>query len=496
MFQGTGSNVGKSVLLAGLARAFWRQGVRVRPFKPQNMSNNAAVTLEGGEIGRAQALQAQACGVEPSVHMNPVLLKPQSATGSQIIVQGKVWKTAQAREYQALKGQLMESVMESFSLLSAEADLVLVEGAGSASEINLRQYDIANMGFAQQAGLGVVLVGDIDRGGVIASLVGTHTVLPVADRSRIKGFIVNRMRGDVTLFDEGIKSIAHYTGWPALGLVPYYEALQFLPAEDSLDFMARAQDYSVANHATDRDLLKIVIPVLPGISNVDDYDPLIYESGVQVTFLQKEMPFPKADVILLPGSKTTQHDLSVLRQYGWDKAIDAHYQQGGKVFGICGGYQILGKVIADPYGVEAGSATVEGLGLLDVNTEFSFHKQLRVVSATAQRPLAPSVFQAYEMHMGHTQGSDTQRPFALVSGQKPDGAWSACGRVGGCYLHGLFADTTIRHALLHLWAEGNFHGDNVFHYHDKIEDVLNGWATHLERHVDLGQIWALAQASD
>src|SRR5918993_1640760 len=370
MVQGTGSNAGKSLLVAGLCRLFARRGLRVMPFKPQNMSNNAAVTADGGEIGRAQALQARAAGVLPSVHMNPVLLKPQSETGSQVVVQGRMAGTARAREYQAWKPRLLEAVLDSFGRLSQEADLVLVEGAGSASEVNLREGDIANMGFARAAGGPVGLVGDIDRGGVIASPVGTKAVLDGADAAMIRGFVVNRFRGNPALFDDGMRIIAERTGWPALGLVPHFPDAARLPAEDGLGLRRegeRGRGGSVV----------IAVPVTPRISNFDDLDPLREEPGVEVRLVEPGEPLPaEAALVLLPGSKTTIDDLLFIREQGWDIDLKAHLRRGGRVLGLCGGYQMLGTRIDDPLGVESPPRSVEGLGLLDVATTMSAEKRL------------------------------------------------------------------------------------------------------------------------
>jgi adenosylcobyric acid synthase len=479
MFQGTGSSVGKSVLVAGLARALTRRGLRVRPFKPQNMSNNAAVTADGGEIGRAQALQALACGVAPSVHMNPVLLKPQSEIGSQVIVQGRVHATARARDYQAMKPSLLPFVLESFERLRAEADIVLVEGAGSASEINLRQGDIANMGFARATRTPVVLIGDIDRGGVIASLVGTHTVLEPGDAAMIRGFIVNRMRGDLSLFADGMTAIAARTGWPALGLVPHFAALRHLPAEDAADLAERRSNAGGRLH--------VCVPLLPAIANFDDLDPLAQEPGVALTLLRPGTALPgDCDLVILPGSKSTIADLHALRAAGWDIDIAAHHRRGGRVLGLCGGYQMLGRSIADPDGVEGPAGMVAGLGLLEVDTVLTGAKRLaRVTGVLAEG--AP--FSGYEIHMGRTSGADTARPLLHLSDGRPDGAVSADGRVRGSYVHGLFHDDTGRAALLRGY--GATASD---HRHDAlVQATLDGFADHLETHVAIDRLLRTAR---
>ena len=362
MIQGTGSDVGKSLIVAALARAFTRRGLRVRPFKPQNMSNNAAVTADGGEIGRAQALQARAAGVPPSVHMNPVLLKPQSETGSQVVVQGKVVGTAKAREYQSMKPKLLGAVLESFGILAADADLVIVEGAGSASEVNLRAADIANMGFARAADVPVVLLGDIDRGGVIASLVGTKAVIAPEDAAMIAGFIVNRFRGDPSLFDDGMKTIAQHTGWRSLGLVPYFADAYKLPPEDALG-LPTTEGRSKGT--------RIAVLAYPRIANFDDFDPLKIEAGIDLVFVRPGEPIPgDCALVILPGSKATIADLAALRAAGWDVDRQAHVRRGGHVLGICGGYQMLGRQVADFEGIEGPPSSVEGLGLLDIKAIF------------------------------------------------------------------------------------------------------------------------------
>lgn len=485
MIQGTGSNVGKSLLVAGLCRHFARAGLRVRPFKPQNMSNNAAVTADGGEIGRAQALQARAAGVAPSVHMNPVLLKPQSEIGSQIVVQGRMVGTAKAREYQAWKPRLMEAVLQSFARLSGEADLVLVEGAGSASEVNLRAGDIANMGFSRATGTPVVLVGDIDRGGVIASLVGTKAVLDPADAAMIKGFVVNRFRGDPSLFDDGMRLVAQRTGWAALGLVPHFADAARLPAEDRLG-LERAERRPRGEGGR----IAIAVPVMPRISNFDDLDPLREEPGVDLVLVDPGTPIPAdAALVLLPGSKTTIDDLLFLRAQGWDVDIAAHVRRGGRVLGLCGGYQMLGRTIADPDGVEGEAGrVVPGLGLLAVDTVLTGVKRLEAVTGTALAD--ESTLAGYEMHVGETRGADaSERPFARLADGRLDGAVSPDGRVCGTYVHGLFADDAQRAAwLARLGGAGG-----GLAYEALVEDILDRFADHLAAHVDCDALLAIAR---
>jgi adenosylcobyric acid synthase len=479
MFAGTGSDVGKSLIVAGLARAFAQRGLTVRPFKPQNMSNNAAVTADGGEIGRAQALQARAARVAPSVHMNPVLLKPQSEIGAQIVVQGRVFGSAKAAAYQHMKRDLLPYVLESYRRVCGEADIVLVEGAGSAAEINLRANDIANMGFARAAGVPVVLIGDIDRGGVIASLVGTKAVLAADDAALIRGFIVNKFRGDPALFASGMEQIAQATGWEALGLVPHFADARLLPAEDALALDRRP----VAKpHAR----LRIAVPVLPHIANFDDFDPLDAEADVEFMLVRSGTALPgDADLIVLPGSKATIADLAALRAAGFDIDIAAHRRRGGMILGLCGGYQMLGRAIADPGGVEGPAASVEGLGLLDVATILSAEKRLEAVRGGSNDG-AP--FAGYEMHMGVTAGPDCARPFATLADGSREGAVSPDGRVIGTYVHGLFADDRQRAAWLKRLG-----GTASVAHDDLIERTLDALAAHLSTHLDVDRLLKIAQ---
>jgi adenosylcobyric acid synthase len=478
MIQGTGSDVGKSLLVAGFARLFTRRGLRVRPFKPQNMSNNAAVAADGGEIGRAQALQARAARVPVSVHMNPVLLKPQSDVGAQLVVQGRVVGNTWARDYQSTKAGLLGSVLDSFGRLAAEADLVLVEGAGSASEVNLRANDIANMGFARAADVPVVLVGDIDRGGVIASLVGTRAVIDPEDAAMIVGFIVNRFRGDASLFADGMKLIAERTGWPALGLVPHFADAARLPAEDALSLPARD---------TPGGTVKVAVLAYPHLANFDDVDPLRHEPDVDVVFVRPGQPIPgDAALVVLPGSKATIGDLAVLRAAGWDIDLQAHLRRGGHVLGICGGYQMLGHRISDPEGIEGPPGSVEGLCLLDVETLLSGDKVLIEVTGKTVAEGVP--FKGYEMHVGRT--TSAERPLLELEGGAMDGAIDATGRIAGCYLHGLFADDRQRRHWLQRIGGATADLD----YEAGIEDTLDRLADHLAEHVDCARLLDLARA--
>ena len=479
MIQGCGSDVGKSVLVAGLCRVFANRGLTVRPFKPQNMSNNAAVTADGGEIGRAQALQARAAGVAPSVHMNPVLLKPQSETGSQVVVQGRVFATARAREYQAMKPRLMPHVLDSFARLRAEADLVLVEGAGSASEINLRAGDIANMGFARAAGVPVILVGDIDRGGVIASLVGTKAVIDPEDAAMIQGFLVNKFRGDPALFADGMTAIADRTGWQALGLIPWLAPAFRLPSEDAV-ILERART------GGDRRLV-IACPITPRIANFDDLDPLRLEPGVEVVMVPPGTPLPDAALIVLAGSKATTADLLFLREQGWDVDIIAHHRKGRPVLGLCGGYQMLGRIVSDPDGVEGPPRDVPGLGLLEVTTVLTGDKTVREVSGEALG--AP--FSGYEIHLGETGGPDRARPLCHLNG-RPEGAISADGLVAGSYVHGLLGLAAQRKAWL---ARIGVEATGPDHHAD-VNAALDELAAAFERHVDVDALIAIAQTAE
>ncbi len=481
MLQGTGSDVGKSLLAAGLCRAFTRRGLRVRPFKPQNMSNNAAVTADGGEIGRAQALQARACGVALSSHMNPILLKPQSEIGAQVVVQGRVWGNAKAREYQGLKPRFLNAVLESYRRLAAESDLVVIEGAGSAAEVNLRAGDIANMGFAEATAVPVVLVGDIDRGGVIASIVGTHALLSKGERRLLAGYIINKFRGDVSLFDQGLEVISECTDLPCFGVLPFFVEARRLPAEDALAIAAPVKP------AADREL-KIAVPIVSRISNFDDLDPLIAEPDVSVEFVEPGEALPgDAQLMVLPGSKATLADLAFMRAQGWDIDLMAHRRRGGYVVGLCGGYQMLGRSVSDPGGIEGNAGEAPGLGLLDVTTELTNHKTLLQVEGHDLE--SGAAVSGYEMHIGVTSGPDRERPM-LQLGDRREGAVSKDGCVMGCYLHGLFAADAFRQAFL---GRIKTRAASGVAYDDQVEDTLDGLADHLERHLDLERLLEVAR---
>ncbi|MGK2922830.1 MAG: cobyric acid synthase [Methyloceanibacter sp.] len=480
MFQGTGSDVGKSLIVAGLARALHLRGLKVLPFKPQNMSNNAAVTEDGGEIGRAQALQARAAGAVPSVHMNPVLLKPQSEVGAQIVVQGRVYGQAKAADYQALKPELMGFVRDSFARLKAQADIILVEGAGSASEVNLRENDIANMGFSRAFDVPIVLIGDIDRGGVIASLVGTKAVLDADDAAMVVGFLVNKFRGDPALFVGGMTKIAETTGWQALGLIPFFAEARALPAEDALALDAARAEKRGAS-------LKVAVPILPHIANFDDLDPLDAEPAIELVRVRPGQALPgDAALVILPGSKATLSDLKALREAGFDIDIAAHLRRGGILLGLCGGYQMLGRVLHDPDGIEGRAGTAQGLGLLDVETTVSSEKRLEPARGTT---FDAAPFSGYEMHMGVTQGPDCARAFATLENGTSEGAMSADGRVIGTYVHGLFADDRQRAVWLARFAAGA----TQIAYEAQVDEILDRLAAHLEAHVDIDTMLTLSR---
>jgi adenosylcobyric acid synthase len=477
MIQGTGSNVGKSLIVAGLCRLFADRGLRVRPFKPQNMSNNAAA-VDGGEIGRAQALQARAARVAASVHMNPVLLKPETDRRSQVILRGRRAGVLEAGAWRD-RAAFLPLVLDSFEGLAREADLVLVEGAGSPAETNLRAGDIANMGFASAARVPVVLAGDIDRGGVIASLVGTHAVLSPEDRSLVRGFLVNKFRGDPALFRDGLATITRMTGWTSLGILPWFSDAHRLPAEDALDIVSNPNPGAA---------LKVAVPILPRIANFDDFDPLRLDPSIALAMVPAGTPIPPADLIVLPGSKSTIADLAFVRAQGWDIDIKAHRRQGGHVLGLCGGYQMLGRSIADPEGFEGKPGSVEALGLLAVDTILTADKTVRPVVALHKASRTP--VEAYEIHLGRTRGDDTRHaPFTV--GDDAEGAASPDGRVIGTYLHGLFAADAFRAAFLNdLRPDAAFLSPS---YDAGVEQTLDSLASHFARHLDVDAILAIAR---
>ncbi|GAA0239915.1 Cobyric acid synthase [Methylorubrum aminovorans] len=476
MVMGTGTNVGKSTIVAALARAFARRGLSVRPFKPQNMANNAAVTVDGGEIGRAQAVQARAARAHPSVHMNPILLKPETDTIAQVVVQGRAAGKLRASDFLSREKSFLSNVLHSFARLEGEADIVLVEGAGSPAEINLRDGDIANMGFATAAGVPAILVGDIDRGGVIASLVGTHAVLPPEERRLIKGFVINRFRGDRSLFEGGRQAVERLTGWRSLGTLPWMPDALRLPAEDAIGMRTASAAARV----------KVAVPLIPRIANFDDLDPLAQEEGVDIVFVPPGEAVPTdADLIVLAGSKSTISDLAFLRSQGWHVDLSRHVQRGGRVLGLCGGYQMLGRTVSDPDGLEGPAGTVHGLGLLDVETVLEAAKTTRMVAG--RHVLTGSPVAGYEIHQGRTTGPDEHRPFLELDG-RPEGATSRNARVSGTYLHGIFAEDSFRSAFL-----SGFGLASTTRYEAQIESSLDGIADEVERELDLDAILAIAR---
>ena len=478
MLQGTGSDVGKSLLVAGLCRAARNRGISVAPFKPQNMSNNAAVCPDGGEIGRAQWLQALAAGREPSVEMNPVLLKPHSDIGAQIVLKGKVWGEAEARDYQDRRALLLNAVMESYANLRGAADLVIVEGAGSPAEINLRANDIANMGFARPTGVPVVLIGDIDRGGVIASLVGTHAVLDEADAAQIRGFMINKFRGDVSLFDHGLVEIERRTGWRSFGVAPWLPVVARLPAEDAV-VLERPGPRAEGS-------FKVAAPMLSRIANFDDLDPLRQEPGVTVAFVPPGKAIPgDCDLVVLLGTKATIADLAFLKAQGWDLDIRAHLRRGGRLLGLCGGFQMLGRAVHEPEGLEGRERHALGLGLLDMETWMEPEK----VTATLDAPdaLTGAQVTGYEIHAGRSSGPALARPFLKLEG-RDEGAVSADGRIVGAYLHGLFTSNSYRRCYLEsLGSEAG-----GFSYRESLESALDELAEALEEALDVEGLFALA----
>ncbi|WP_174275375.1 cobyric acid synthase [Sphingomonas bacterium] len=480
MLQGTGSDVGKSVLVAGLCRALANRGLAVLPFKPQNMSNNAAVTPDGGEIGRAQALQALACRADPHTDMNPVLLKPQADRTSQLVVHGRVRGTLRAANFREARATLLPEVIGSYGRLRARCDVVVVEGAGSPAEINLRAGDIANMGFARAAEVPVVLVGDIDRGGVIAAIVGTRAVIDPDDAAMIHGFLINKFRGDPALFEDGYRAIEARSGWRGFGVVPWLPQVARLPSEDAVVLERGA--------ARTNGRLVIACPILPRISNFDDLDPLKLEEAIDLRMIPPGRPIPaETALVVLAGSKSTIADLAALRAEGWDVDILAHHRRGGRVLGLCGGYQMLGRRLADPEEIEGAAGEVAGLGLLDVETVLTSEKALRRVNGAA----LGARFSGYEMHMGTTSGPDAGRPLATFDDGTPDGAVSADGRVAGTYVHGLLADAEQRRAWLALLGAEAGGRD----YDASVDEALDGIAASLEEHVDIDALLALSRTA-
>ncbi|CAM3594815.1 cobyric acid synthase [Parendozoicomonas haliclonae] len=477
MIQGATSDAGKSVLCAGLCRALTRRGFKIAPFKPQNMALNSAVTVDGGEIGRAQAVQAQACGLEPHSDMNPVLLKPNTDIGAQVIVNGKVVKDMDARSYHDYKPKVMQAILSSFERLKSFSDAVVVEGAGSPAEINLREGDVANMGFAEEADVPVVIVADIDRGGVFAHLYGTLALLSESEQARVKGFIINRFRGDVTLLQPGLDWLEEKTGKKVLGVLPYLHGLH-LEAEDAV-----ADQQFTGEEAN---VLKVVVPVVSRISNHTDFDPLRLHPNVDIRFVRKGEEFPACDLIILPGSKNTRSDLDFVRANGWDRAVYRHLRFGGKVMGICGGYQMLGEMLHDPLGLESAAGSSKGLGLLDIETTMEPDKQLHRVSGVLRLPgQGSATVTGYEIHAGITTGKALEHPLITLEGDRPDGVISDDGLVFGTYLHGVFEHPEACRAILE-WA--SLKDVEIPDYNETREDGINRIANAMDEHLDMDYI--------
>jgi adenosylcobyric acid synthase len=472
MIQGTTSDAGKSTLAAGLCRILWRQGARVVPFKPQNMALNSAVTTDGGEIGRAQAVQAQACHLLPHTDMNPVLLKPNSDTGSQIIIHGQPVANMDARSYHDYKPVAMQAVLASYHRLREQYNWIVVEGAGSPAEINLRDNDIANMGFAEAVDCPVLLVADIDRGGVFAHIVGTLALLSPSEQARVVGVVINRFRGDVRLLQPGIDWLEKHTGKPVLGVLPYLPGLH-LEAEDSL---ARS---AVSSAIREGDVLRVVVPRLPRMSNHTDFDALRLHPQVDFHYVEAGQPIPPADLIILPGSKSVQADLGWLRDQGWETAIQRHLRYGGKLIGICGGFQMLGHAIHDPLGIEGQHGTSSGFSLFDMETSLQPQKQLRTVEGLLLAGDAP--VRGYEIHMGVSSGDALSRP-AVQTAEGCDGAFSEDGQIIGTYLHGLFDHALALRALLQ-WA--GLAEPLAVDYEALREQHLERLADSMEQHLNL-----------
>lgn len=471
MIQGTTSDAGKSAMVCGLCRVFKRRGIRVAPFKPQNMALNSAVTQNGGEIGRAQAVQAQACGLSPHTDMNPVLIKPNSDINAQIIIHGAAAGNMDAVSYHHYKQQARTAVLESYRRLQQQYQLVLVEGAGSPAEINLRDNDIANMGFAEQADCPVLLVGDIDRGGIFAHLHGTLSLLAASERQRIRGFIINRFRGDLALLQSGLDWLHQESGKPVVGVVPYLHNLH-LEAEDSIQQQATAPEGAS---------LRVVVPVLPRISNHTDLDPLRHHPQVDLHYIGPNQEIPAADLIILPGSKNVSADLQWLRNQGWDRAIQRHLRYGGKVIGICGGFQMLGKVIHDPQGLESEHASMTALGFLDMETTLQPEKKL--ANAAGLLHLGRDIaIHGYEIHMGVSRGPALLHPLMTLAG-RDEGAISADNQILGSYLHGLFNAGEACAELLQ-WA--GLKSPEIIDYHAMVETGIDLLADTLEQHLDMG----------
>lgn len=476
MVQGTTSDAGKSILVAGLCRVLARKGIAVAPFKSQNMALNSAVTQDGGEIGRAQAVQAQACRIEPTVDMNPVLLKPNTDIGAQVIVQGKALADMDAVGYHNYKKVVMGPIMDSFAKLQAQYQTVVIEGAGSPAEINLRENDVANMGFAEKADVPVIIIADIDRGGVFAHLYGTLALLSESEQNRVKGFVINRFRGDIKLLESGLDWLEQKTGKPVLGVLPYLHGLM-LEAEDAIN--------SQQVESTTDQPLRVAVPVLTRVSNHTDFDPLRMHPQVNLMLVGKGEPLPPCDLVIIPGTKNVRDDLAYLKEQGWDQQIQRHLRLGGKLMGICGGYQMLGQTIADPLGIEGKAGESQGLGYLDVTTVLEQEKQLKQVSGTLTLPNQASVpVRGYEIHAGVTTGVQVDAPIQLESGL--DGQLGLDNQVFGTYLHGIFERQEACDAIL-SWA--GLEATQTPDFDQIREQGIDRVADTIEQYLDLEALW-------
>ncbi|PQJ84831.1 cobyric acid synthase [Aliivibrio sifiae] len=478
MVQGTTSDAGKTVLVAGLCRVLANKGIQVAPFKPQNMALNSAVTEDGGEIGRAQALQADAARIKPHVHMNPILLKPNTDIGAQVIVQGKAIETMDAWGFQDYKKLAMPYVLESFSYLNEHYQCVVVEGAGSPAEINLRENDIANMGFAEAADVPVIIVADIDRGGVFAHLYGTLVLLSESEQARVKGFVINRFRGDISLLVPGLEWLEEKTGKPVLGVIPYLHGLN-LEAEDA-----------IKSEQQEKGKFVVKVPVVTRISNHTDFDPLRLHPEIDLQFVGKGQSLSGADFIILPGSKSVQADLNYLKSQGWDKDIERHLRFGGKVMGICGGYQMLGERLSDPLGLEGEASSIDGLGYLSISTELKKQKQLTLVEGELILPEQVAVkVTGYEIHAGvSTDSVKNESPIVINSEQsiRRDGTVNKEGSIFGTYLHGIFDEPQAFEAIL-SWA--GLKESKAIDMNEIQEEAIERIADSIEESLDLSQLW-------
>ena len=483
MVQGTTSDAGKSILVTGLCRILYRKACRVVPFKPQNMALNSAVTEDSGEIGRAQAVQAFACGLEPHTDMNPVLLKPTTDKKAQVIIHGKATTHKDAIGYYEYKKIALNAVLESYARLANTYEAIIVEGAGSPAEINLRENDIANMGFAESVDCPVILIADIDRGGVFAHIVGTLALLSQTEQDRVKGFIINRFRGDIKLLQSGLDWLEKKTGKPVLGVLPYIQGL-YIEAEDALSFH-KNETSSVKN----KQKLKIIVPALPRISNHTDFDVLQLHPNVDLQIVGPNQQIPSADLIILPGSKSVIADLSWLKEKGWDTEIKRHLRYGGKVLGICGGYQMLGNTIHDPLGVEGAAESASALGLLNIETELQTSKHLENILGSLT--LNNAVVKGYEIHAGLTTGADTEFPMLHISG-RPDGAISQDKQIMGCYIHGLFDSNEACETLL-AWA--GLEDTETFDFEQFRSSEIDRLADVMESYLDMPKIQEILTTS-